>query len=54
MSLSADLNNNNIGFGTFLNAVQGWRGVSDPKHLLFPIPKVATDVNPGLIQNPGY
>ncbi|MEK7720426.1 MAG: RagB/SusD family nutrient uptake outer membrane protein [Bacteroidota bacterium] len=44
----------NIRFGTFLNAVPGWRGVSDPKHLLFPIPKNARDVNPGLTQNPGY
>ena len=44
----------NIRFGIFLNAVPGWRGVSDPKHLLFPIPKDATDVNPGLTQNPGY
>ena len=44
----------NIRFGTFLNANPGWRGVSDPKHLLFPIPKTALDVNPGLTQNPGY
>jgi len=44
----------NIRFGIFLNAVPGWRGVSDAKHLLFPIPKDATDVNPGLTQNPGY
>jgi hypothetical protein len=44
----------NIRFGTFLLADPGWRGVSDPKHLLFPIPKDATDVNPGLTQNPGY
>jgi len=44
----------NIRFGTFLNAVPGWRGVSDAKHLLFPIPKDALDVNPGLTQNPGY
>ncbi len=44
----------NIRFGTFLNAVPGWRGVSDVKHLLFPIPKNARDLNPGLTQNPGY
>ena len=44
----------NIRFGTFLNANPGWRGVSDPKRLLFPIPKTALDVNPGLTQNPGY
>ena len=44
----------NIRFGTFLNAVPGWRGVSDSKHLLFPIPKEALDANPGLTQNPGY
>ena len=44
----------NIRFGTFLNAVPGWRGVSDAKHLLFPIPKDAMDVNNKLVQNPGY
>jgi len=44
----------NIRFNKFLDADLGWRGVSDPKHLLFPIPKDATDVNPGLTQNPGY
>jgi len=44
----------NIRFGTFLNAVPGWRGVSDPIHLLFPIPKNAMDVNSKLVQNPGY
>ena len=44
----------NIRFGTFLNAVPGWRGVSDAKRLLFPIPKDAINVNPGLTQNPGY
>jgi len=45
----------NIRFGTFLNAQVGWRPlISDPKYLLFPIPKTAMDVNPGLTQNPGY
>lgn len=44
----------NIRFGTFLNADPGWRGVSETKRLLFPIPKDAMDVNPGLTQNPGY
>ena len=44
----------NIRFGTFLLPDLGWRGASDAKHLLFPIPKDATDVNPGLTQNPGY
>ncbi len=44
----------NIRFGTFLNADLGWRGASTPIHLLFPIPKTAMDVNPGLTQNPGY
>ncbi len=44
----------NIRFGTFLNAVPGWRGVSEAKRLLFPIPKDAMDVNSKLVQNPGY
>jgi hypothetical protein len=44
----------NIRFGTFLNAVPGWRGVSESKRLLFPIPKDAMDVNSNLKQNPGY
>lgn len=44
----------NIRFGTFLDAVPGWRGTSEAKRLLFPIPKDAMDVNPGLTQNPGY
>lgn len=44
----------NIRFGTFLNADPGWRGVSENKRLLFPIPKDAMDVNPGLTQNPDY
>ncbi|NJO69128.1 MAG: RagB/SusD family nutrient uptake outer membrane protein [Bacteroidetes bacterium] len=44
----------NIRFGTFLDAVPGWRGTSEAKRLLFPIPMDAMDVNPGLTQNPGY
>lgn len=43
-----------IRFGTFLKANPGWRGESDPIRLLFPIPLTAIDVNPKLVQNPGY
>jgi starch-binding outer membrane protein, SusD/RagB family len=43
-----------IRFGTFLDAIEGWKGVSDPKYLLFPIPQEAIDSNDKLKQNPGY
>ncbi len=43
-----------IRFGTFLEAIPGWKGVTPAKCLLFPIPRTARDANPGLIQNPGY
>lgn len=43
-----------IRFGTFLNAIPGWKGVTDAKYLLFPIPRTARDANPNLTQNPGY
>ncbi|HRN54960.1 MAG TPA: RagB/SusD family nutrient uptake outer membrane protein [Agriterribacter sp.] len=43
-----------IRFGTYLNGVPGWRGPSQEKFLLFPIPIEAMDANPKLIQNPGY
>jgi starch-binding outer membrane protein, SusD/RagB family len=43
-----------IRFGTFLDAIAGWKGVSDPKYLLFPIPQGAIDSNDKLSQNPGY
>lgn len=43
-----------IRFGTYLDAVPGWRGVTDKKYLLFPIPTTAMDANDKLIQNPGY
>lgn len=43
-----------IRFGTFLNAIPGWKGVTPSKCLIFPIPRKAMDSNPGLIQNPGY
>jgi len=43
-----------IRFGTFLNPITGWKGASDSKYLLFPIPQTALDANPSLKQNPGY
>jgi len=43
-----------IRFGTYLNALPGWRQASPEKCLLFPIPTKAIDANPKLIQNPGY
>ena len=43
-----------IRFNTFLDAIPGWKGVSNSKYLLFPIPTTAIDANPGLTQNPGY
>jgi len=44
-----------IRFGKFLDAIPGgWKGVTDSKYLLFPIPRTAIDANPGLQQNPGY
>lgn len=43
-----------IRFGTFLNAIPGWKGVTPKKCLLFPIPQTAIDANLNLIQNPGY
>jgi len=43
-----------IRFGTYLNAIPGWRGVTPEKCLLFPIPTTAMDANNKLIQNPGY
>jgi SusD family. len=43
-----------IRFGTFLNTITGWKGVTPSKCLLFPIPRTARDANPNLEQNPGY
>ncbi len=43
-----------IRFGTYLDAIPGWRGVTPEKCLLFPIPTTAMDANNKLIQNPGY
>lgn len=43
-----------IRFGTFLNAIPGWKGVTSEQKLIFPIPRTAMDANPSLIQNPGY
>lgn len=44
-----------IRFGTFLNAIPGWRPNPLPEYrLLFPIPQTAIDANPNLQQNPGY
>jgi starch-binding outer membrane protein, SusD/RagB family len=43
-----------IRFGTYLNAVPGWKEASPEKCLLFPIPTTAMDANNNLVQNPGY
>ncbi|MCE4563190.1 RagB/SusD family nutrient uptake outer membrane protein [Maribellus sp. CM-23] len=43
-----------IRFGTFLDEIPGWKGVTPEKCLLFPIPQTALDANPELDQNPGY
>jgi len=43
-----------IRFGTFRNAITGWKPQTDANHLLFPIPQTARDANPNLTQNPGY
>ncbi len=44
-----------IRFGTFLNAIPGWRpNALAVTRLLFPIPQTAIDANPNLTQNPGY
>lgn len=43
-----------IRFGTYLNAIPGWRGVTPEKYLLFPIPTTAINANNKLVQNPGY
>lgn len=43
-----------IRFGTFRNAIPGWKLESDVNHELFPIPQTAINANPNLTQNPGY
>jgi starch-binding outer membrane protein, SusD/RagB family len=43
-----------IRFGTFLNAIPDWKGETDAHCLLFPIPQQALSSNENLIQNPGY
>ena len=43
-----------IRFGTFLNAIPNWKGVTSEQKLIYPIPRTAMDANPKLIQNPGY
>lgn len=43
-----------IRFGTFLKEIEGWKGVTPSKCLIFPIPRKAMDSNPELQQNPGY
>lgn len=46
--------NDQVRFGTFLNARILKPTVSDAKYLLFPIPNQQLAVNPNLVQNPGY
>lgn len=41
-----------IRFGTFLNAIPGWTGAIPEKCLWLPIPQTAIDANPNLKQNP--
>lgn len=44
-----------IRFGKFLDPIPGWKPyASDPKYLLFPIPRTALEANDLLTQNPGY
>lgn len=43
-----------IRFGTYLNAIPGWRAAIPAKCLIFPIPQTAINANPNLKQNPGY
>jgi starch-binding outer membrane protein, SusD/RagB family len=43
-----------IRFGKFLDPIEGWKAASAAKNLIFPIPQVAINANPGLQQNPGY
>ncbi|WP_299578672.1 RagB/SusD family nutrient uptake outer membrane protein [uncultured Sunxiuqinia sp.] len=43
-----------IRFGKFLDPIEGWKGQTDEKYLLFPIPRTALDANENLSQNPGY
>ena len=43
-----------IRFGTFLDAIPGWKPVTSDKYLIFPIPRTAMDANENLTQNPGY
>lgn len=43
-----------IRFGTFLNAIPDWKGVTDAHYQLFPIPQTAISSNENLVQNPGY
>jgi hypothetical protein len=44
-----------IRFGTFLDAIPGWKATDKDAHtLIFPIPQEALDANNKLKQNPGY
>jgi len=43
-----------IRFGTFLDPIPGWRAAIPAKCLIFPIPQISIDANPGLVQNSGY
>ena len=43
-----------IRFGTFNEVMSGKPNVSPAYTDVFPIPQSALDVNPNLVQNPGY
>jgi hypothetical protein len=43
-----------IRFGTFITGTWEYKTVQEPHRVLFPVPQVALDSNPNLVQNPGY
>jgi hypothetical protein len=43
-----------IRFGTYFDAIPGWRGPLAQYRSIFHIPKTVMDANPLIIQNPGY
>jgi hypothetical protein len=43
-----------IRFGTYITGTWEYKTVQEPHLVLYPIPQVALDSNPNLVQNPGY